>query len=379
MQKTLLLSVLAVLFCCWPQSALTSQIPPAGTVAMVDLGAKSCIPCKMMAPILAELKEEYRGRAAVIFIDIWENPDAARRFGVQVIPTQIFYDREGREVYRHVGFLDRAPIVERLESLLAGESSPKPMAEPSTVEGDSPVGLPEWAAGVFGEINRWLTGSLLLALAGSFLWGVVSVLFSPCHLASIPLIIAYVGGQQQILSGRQAARYALLFSLGLFLTIAMVGVICVLLGRMLGDVGPYWTILVGLILLWLAADMLGVAKCALPGGTTLAKLKIEGGVGALVLGLAYGVLSGSCTFGFIAPLLAVVAVQGEVAAGIALILVYALGHCLPIALAGGSSAKIKRLIETGSMQQGSVWVRRVAGVIMLALGLYFILRPFLGV
>lgn len=348
-----------------------AQIPVPGTVTMVDLGAKSCVPCQLMAPILAELEEEYRGRAAIIFIDVWENPEAAGPFGISIIPTQIFYDREGREVYRHVGFLGKEPIVQRLEALLAGTEFSPP----------APTGKSERENGLlermFVQVNHWMTGTFGLALLGSFAWGAISVLFSPCHLASIPLIIAYVGGQNQLVGGRQAARYAALFSFGLFLTIAMVGVITVLLGRMLGDVGPYWTILVGLILLWVAADMLGFKRCALPGGGLLGKLKIKGAPGALILGLAYGVLSGTCTFGFIAPLLAVVSVQGEVVAGIALITAYAVGHCLPIAVAGGSTARIKRLVEDRSLQQGGAWLRRLAGVVILALGIYFIIRPFI--
>ena len=82
-------------------------------------------------------------------------------------------------------------------------------------------------------INTWMAGGLLLASIGFFLWGIVSVLFSPCHLASIPLIVAYVGGQNELVTGRQAALYAILFSTGLFITITITGVLCSLLGRML--------------------------------------------------------------------------------------------------------------------------------------------------
>lgn len=347
-----------------------SQIPVPGQVTMVDLGAKECIPCQMMAPILVELEQEYRGRAAIIFIDVWENPAAARHFGVRTIPTQIFYDREGREVYRHVGFMGKSAISQRIDRMLGGATPAPGVVKPT---GRTASLLERLVV----EVNRWLTGTFALALLGSFIWGMISVLFSPCHLAAIPLIIAYVGGQNQLVAGRQAAQYAALFSFGLFLTIAMVGVVTVLLGRMLGDVGPYWTILVGLILLWLAVDMLGFNRCSLPGGGLLAKLRIKGAPGALVLGLAYGILSGTCTFGFIAPLLAVASIQGEIAAGIMLITFYAVGHCLPIAIAGGSTARIKRLIEARSLQQGSIWLRRLAGVTILALGLYFILRPFI--
>jgi thioredoxin 1 len=96
-------------------------VPVPGQVTMVDLGAKSCIPCKMMAPILSELEAEYRGRAAILFIDVRENPDQVDKFGLRAIPTQIFYDRTGRETWRHEGFLDKASIVARLKGLGADE------------------------------------------------------------------------------------------------------------------------------------------------------------------------------------------------------------------------------------------------------------------
>lgn len=92
-------------------SSAPQAIPVPGMVTLVDLGANSCIPCKMMAPILAEVKKEYAGRAAVIFLDVWQDPNHTDRFGIRVIPTQIFYDAAGREVMRHEGFMDKAAIV----------------------------------------------------------------------------------------------------------------------------------------------------------------------------------------------------------------------------------------------------------------------------
>ena len=102
-------------------SEVVPGIPVKNTVTMVDLGAKTCIPCKLMAPILEELKEEYKGRAEVIFIDVWEsaNKEKARAFKIATIPTQVFFDKQGREVYRHIGFLDKDSIVKKLEELLA--------------------------------------------------------------------------------------------------------------------------------------------------------------------------------------------------------------------------------------------------------------------
>jgi thioredoxin 1 len=93
------------------QSNLT--ITP-GRVTMIDLGATECIPCKMMAPILEELKKEYAGKADIVFIDVWKNPSEAKKYGVRAIPTQIFFDAEGKEVHRNTGFMDKKRIVEVL-------------------------------------------------------------------------------------------------------------------------------------------------------------------------------------------------------------------------------------------------------------------------
>ena len=88
-----------------------------GMVTMVDLGANSCVPCKMMAPIMEILEKDYKGKAAILFIDVWKDPPQAKRFGIRAIPTQIFYDKEGREVYRHVGFMSENAIVTQLKNL----------------------------------------------------------------------------------------------------------------------------------------------------------------------------------------------------------------------------------------------------------------------
>jgi cytochrome c-type biogenesis protein len=107
---------------------------------------------------------------------------------------------------------------------------------------------------IFITVNEWISSGPALAAVGCFFWGMISVVFSPCHLASIPLIVAYVGGQETAVKPRQAAWYAGAFSLGLFITIAAVGVACLMLGRMLGDIGVYWQVLVGAVLVQNAAN-----------------------------------------------------------------------------------------------------------------------------
>ena len=229
----------------------------------------------------------------------------------------------------------------------------------------------------FLTVNEWISGGTAFAAAGCFLWGMISVLFSPCHLASIPLIVAYVGAQEKTLKPREAAWYSVTFTVGLFITIALIGTVCALLGRMLGDVGNYWQILVGLVLVWVALGMLGMEKFSM-SGNLLYKLNLRGMFGAFALGLAYGFLSGSCTFGFIAPILAIVAVQDRMATGVLFILLFAIGHCLPIVVAGSSTALVKRALENSRWQGAGNWFRKGAGAVVGCLGLYFVLNPFLS-
>jgi cytochrome c-type biogenesis protein len=210
---------------------------------------------------------------------------------------------------------------------------------------------------------------------GCFAWGMISVLFSPCHLASIPLIIAYVGGQHRALTPKQAGSYAALFTLGLFITITVIGIVCTLLGRMLGDVGNYWQILIGLLLVWVALGMLGVEKCTM-SGSLVYRLNLKGLFGAFALGLAYGILSGSCTFGFIAPILAIITVQQKMVSGILFIVLFAVGHCLPIVIAGSSTAAVRRLMENSTWQNAGNWFRKGAGVCIGLLGIYFIVNTW---
>lgn len=98
-------------------SAGHKNVPIKGTVTMVDLGAASCIPCKMMAPILNKLEKRYQGKASIVFIDLRYNREAIQQFGVRAIPTQIFFDKAGKEVYRHVGFMSEDAIVAQLQSM----------------------------------------------------------------------------------------------------------------------------------------------------------------------------------------------------------------------------------------------------------------------
>lgn len=110
----------AIALCFLPVEAVSENfdsVPVVGMVTMIDLGAKKCIPCKMMAPILEKMEQRYRDRAAIVFIDVWENSEQAKRFRIRSIPTQIFFDENGREIYRHVGFMGEEDIIKQMKKM----------------------------------------------------------------------------------------------------------------------------------------------------------------------------------------------------------------------------------------------------------------------
>jgi len=225
-------------------------------------------------------------------------------------------------------------------------------------------------------INEWMAHGGALAYAGSFFWGMVSVLLSPCHMASIPLLIAYVAGQRIIPPPRMAARFAVLFAIGIFITIMVVGLVCALAGRMLGDIGPWWQAAVGVLLLWVAWTLFQPPQCSATGNV-LSRFQIQGAIGAFVLGLAYGFLSGVCTFGFIAPILGLISMQEKMVTGIVMLLLFAVGHCLPLVVCGVFSARTMGLLHSHAGQKVVMAMRKLAAVVIAGLGVYFVVTPFL--
>lgn len=110
-------SVFSVLTSSAAQAAETKEIPAKGMVTMVDLGAKKCVPCKMMMPVMEKIEKTYQGKALIHFYDVWEDREPATRFGIRGIPTQIFFDKDAKEVYRHVGFMSEEDIVSQLAKM----------------------------------------------------------------------------------------------------------------------------------------------------------------------------------------------------------------------------------------------------------------------
>jgi cytochrome c-type biogenesis protein len=225
---------------------------------------------------------------------------------------------------------------------------------------------------LFDTLTRAIEGSIWIASASALLWGVLSVLLSPCHLASIPLIVAFVG-ESGADSARRAGLIATLFSLGILLTIGALGAMTAALGRMLGDVGPYAHYGIALVFFLIGLHFLGVIP--LPGFGRGAPGGARRGPGAaFLLGLLFGIGVGPCTFAYLAPMLAItfrVAAE-RMLYGAFLLLLYGLGHCAVIVAAGTSTEWVQRLLNWNARSRGAVRLRRACGLLILLGGGYLI-------
>jgi cytochrome c-type biogenesis protein len=215
-------------------------------------------------------------------------------------------------------------------------------------------------------------GTPFIALAAAFAWGVLSILLSPCHLASIPLIVGYLQGGEAV-TPRRAALLSTLFALGILGSIALIGAITSAAGRMLGDLGPWGNYAVALVFFVFGLHLLGVLPIPDRWRPAPAQPR-RGAFGALVLGLIFGVALGPCTFGFMAPVLGVTFGLAKTAPLFAfgVLGLFGLGHCSVIGLAGVSSTWIQRWLNWQNNQPAARWLRRSCGVLVLLGGAYLV-------
>jgi len=225
---------------------------------------------------------------------------------------------------------------------------------------------------LFISLSHAVEGAPLTALFAAVAWGVLSVLLSPCHLASIPLIVGFIDGQGQM-SLRRAFTLSTLFSVGILITIAAIGGITAAAGRMLGDVGSTGNYLVALVFFLVGLHLLDILPMpwSSPGRIGL---KRKGMLAAFFLGLIFGVALGPCSFAFMAPLLGVTfGMAGQSPGyGLSLLLAYAVGHCAVIILAGTFTEAVQRYLNWNEKSPGARMVRKVCGVLVIVAGIYLV-------
>ena len=231
------------------------------------------------------------------------------------------------------------------------------------------------------NLLTWLTDSLNAtpgpALAAALLWGVFSILLSPCHLASIPLIIGFIDEQGRI-STKRAFSLSLLFASGILVTIALVGIATGMTGRMLGDLGKWGDYLVAGVFILVGLHLLGIIPLPFAGSAGRPAFRNKGAWAALILGLVFGLALGPCTFAFMAPMLGVVfnLAASKMAFAVALVLMYALGHVSVIVLAGTFTETVQKYLDWNEKSKGVVVVvvKKVCGVLVLLGGVYLALK-----
>lgn len=225
---------------------------------------------------------------------------------------------------------------------------------------------------VFVALTKAVEGSAAMALGAAFVWGILSILLSPCHLASIPLIVGFISGQGP-LTNRQAFAMSSLFALGILITIGLIGIITAQMGRMYGDLGGYANYVVAAIFFVVGLHLVGVIPMPFSGPGRVG-VKRRGLLAALFLGLVFGIALGPCTFGFMAPVLAVSfkAAATNLTYGLALLLVFGVGHCVVIAAAGTSAEAVQHYLRWNERSRGAALLRSVCGVLVLAGGIWLI-------
>jgi cytochrome c-type biogenesis protein len=226
---------------------------------------------------------------------------------------------------------------------------------------------------LFARLSEAMNGAPLVALAAAFAWGVLSIVLSPCHLASIPLIVGFLQGGGAV-SARRAVGLSTLFALGILVSIALIGAVTAAAGRMLGDLGLWANYAVAAVFFVFGLHLLGVLP--LPEGWRPAPDRPRRGpVGALLFGLVFGAALGPCTFGFMAPVLGVTFGMARTAPAFAfgVLALFALGHCTVIATAGVSSAWVQRWLAWQNDAPGAKWLRRGCGLLVLAAGVWLVL------
>jgi len=213
------------------------------------------------------------------------------------------------------------------------------------------------------------------ALLGAFLWGTASVLLSPCHLSSIPLVMGFIGMESR---GKQSRALLLssVFTLGIMGSMLALGIVTSALGRILGDVGSWVN--------WLAAAVFILVGLMLLDVITLPSFNIGnnerlrgGGIpAALMLGLLFGTILGPCAFAFLMPVLGLVFANASTNPTFSaiLILAYAMGHGTVIILAGSVSTPMMKFLQAPRNLRFISWMRKLFGIISIGIGILFILK-----
>jgi cytochrome c-type biogenesis protein len=225
---------------------------------------------------------------------------------------------------------------------------------------------------LFTYLTQAVEGTPAIAMTAAVVWGILSIILSPCHLASIPLIVGFID-QQGRMSTRRAFAISLLFSLGILITIGVIGAITAAAGRMMGDIGQWGNYFVALIFFVVGLYLLGAITLPMPNAAQPG-MKSKGMLAAFMLGLVFGVALGPCTFAYMAPMLGVTfrLASTNLAYGVLLLVLYGVGHCGVIVLAGTFTEVVQRYLNWNEKSKGTLVLKKICGVLVIVGGLYLL-------
>lgn len=229
---------------------------------------------------------------------------------------------------------------------------------------------------LFTALTMAMSDTFGIALGASFAWGIASILLSPCHLASIPLVVGYIVKQGPA-SARRSVGLSTIFAVGILVTIALIGIITASVGRMMGDVGIWGNLLVAAVFLIVGLYLMDVLKLSW-GSIAVRPVQGNPWIGALVLGLIFGVGLGPCTFAYLAPVLGVVfnVATTSMASAVLLVAAFGVGHCAVVVAAGGAAGTVQKYLNWTELSKGAAYLKRIAGALVLLAGVYFVYTAF---
>ena len=229
---------------------------------------------------------------------------------------------------------------------------------------------------LFNYLTHAIEGAPVIAVFASVIWGILSIILSPCHLASIPLIVGFIDGQGKI-STRRAFFVSLLFASGILLTIALIGIVTAAAGRMLGDVGRFGNYFVAAIFFIIGLHLVGIIPLPFSGPGQVA-MKKKGPLAAFILGLIFGIALGPCTFAYMAPMLTVTfkLAATNLFYGALLLLSYGIGHCSVIIFAGTFTEVIQHYLNWSEKSKGAIILKKICGVLVVFGGIYMIYTTY---
>lgn len=228
---------------------------------------------------------------------------------------------------------------------------------------------------LFIKLTHALEETAFIALCASFVWGILSVLLSPCHLTSIPLIVGFINNQKTDLTVKRAFYLSLMFSIGIFITIILIGIITASMGRIMGDIGKFGNYFVAGILFVVGLYLLEIINIDWDFKGRFLK-KGSGLLSALVLGLIFGAAVGPCTFAYMAPILAITfrVANTNLLYAISLVLLFSIGHCSVIVAAGTSTEIVQKYLNWNEKTNILTIIKKICGGLVIIGSVYLAYR-----